>query len=805
MKKIQIVVLAVVIIAASAIAGSFAFNGSEIFPTFLDDKKSDLRAVKIGMILPLTGDFSSYGSESMEAALYGIDQFNKYLESTDQDWYLDPVVEDTATNPVQALEKIQNLRAKNIELVLGYTSGSLNAVQSYANSNGVMVFSAASTAPSLAIPDDNIFRLTSDDRQQAKALASLLKNQGIKVAVTVWRADTYGDGLSENFKTSFANDGGIADEGIRYNQESLEFSVDADILNSRVISLIDEHGADNVGIVFIGFAETVQFMQSASQYDALKNIKWFGSDSISQERKIIDDTIAGQFAEDISLTTTIVGFPSTPTSEMLDAHIVETLGRIPTTFAKTAYDIIWLYGLAISESGSDRSSDVLPIMHKIASEYSGAIGPTILNENGDLASGDYTIHAVSDGDWVYRGTYYRNGTIILDGDQTEMDKIMAIKGLLSGPVKIGLLSPISGSLSGYGEETRVGSIYGAEKFNEYLKSIGEDWYMEIISEDTATNPVQALEKIQILNAKNIQLVMGSTTSASASNIKQYVDNNGMLLFACCSSAPSLAISGDSIYRLAPDDRNQAKALAAIMKDRGVEAYVPIWRGDPYGDGINDNLPTYFENSSQLKEKGIRYSPEIRDFSVESSVLANRVSELVAEYGKDKVAVVLTGFEESLQLVQSANSYEILRDVQWFGTNSLTHSSIFQNDPIATDFVQDVNFTALIVKPESTSIGDEVTQHVVEKIGRNASMFVLSSYDISWIYGTAILQAQSDRASDIKPILEQVVSEYTGALGTINLNEYGDVESADYVISTIIDANWVDVGVYRMDGNLVWYP
>ena len=329
--------MAAVVIVVSAIAGSLALTENESPATSMDALKPDLRAVKIGMILPLTGDFSSYGSESLEAALYGIEQFNKHLESTGQDWYLDPVVEDTATNPVQSLEKIQNLRAKNIELVLGYTSGSLNAVKSYADSNAMMVFSAASTAPSLAISNDNIFRLTSDDRQQAKALSALLQNQGIQVAVTVWRSDTYGDGLSENFKISFENDGGIATEGIRYNQESLEFSVDADILNSRVVSLIDEYGAENVGVVFIGFAETVQFMQSASQYDALKSIRWFGTDSISQEHKITDDPIAGQFAKDVSLITTIIGFPSTPISEMLDAHLVETMGRTPTTFHRPIF------------------------------------------------------------------------------------------------------------------------------------------------------------------------------------------------------------------------------------------------------------------------------------------------------------------------------------------------------------------------------------------------------------------------------------------------------------------------------------
>ena len=153
----------------------------------------------------------------------------------------------------------------------------------------------------------------------------------------------------------------------------------------------------------------------------------------------------------------------------------------------------------------------------------------------------------------------------------------------------------------------------------------------------------------------------------------------------------------------------------------------------------------------------------------------------------------------------SNEYDVLHDVQWFGTNSLTHSDILQNDPISFDFAQDVNFTALIVKPQSTSLGDEVTQHVADKIGRNTSMFVLSSYDISWIYGTAMLQAQSDRASDIKPILEQVVSEYDGALGNILLNEYGDIKSADYTISTIMGSDWIDTGVYTQDDSIIWYP
>ena len=87
MKTKQIIVLVAVVITVSVLVGSLVLPEEESSTTSLDTINPDLRAVKIGMILPLTGDFSSYGSESQKAALYGIEQFNKHLESTGQDWY----------------------------------------------------------------------------------------------------------------------------------------------------------------------------------------------------------------------------------------------------------------------------------------------------------------------------------------------------------------------------------------------------------------------------------------------------------------------------------------------------------------------------------------------------------------------------------------------------------------------------------------------------------------------------------------------------------------------------------------------
>jgi len=65
---------------------------------------------------------------------------------------------------------------------------------------------------------------------------------------------------------------------------------------------------------------------------------------------------------------------------------------------------------------------------------------------------------------------------------------------LSGELNIGLILPLTGDLSTHGEENWAGSKLGVVDFNKHLEKIGASWTLKMISEDSATNPVIALEK-----------------------------------------------------------------------------------------------------------------------------------------------------------------------------------------------------------------------------------------------------------------------------------------------------------------------
>ena len=74
------------------------------------------------------------------------------------------IIEDSQSDPSVSLEKIKQLAAKGIKIVIGpATSAAVQGIKEYADKNGIILISPSSTAPSLATAGDNLFRFVPDD------------------------------------------------------------------------------------------------------------------------------------------------------------------------------------------------------------------------------------------------------------------------------------------------------------------------------------------------------------------------------------------------------------------------------------------------------------------------------------------------------------------------------------------------------------------------------------------------------------------------------------------------------------------
>jgi len=409
-KKIGIGIAAILIVIG--IAYAVLGNGTESTPPETSEIPVTEEAaglsgeVTIGLILPLTGDLATHGIENLEGSKFGVVEFNKHLEEIGAPWHLKMVSEDSATSPVIALEKLSALNAKGISIVVGpETSSNIRNIKGYSDSNNMLLVSCCSSAPALAIPNDSVFRLVPDDRNQGTALAKLMQQEGIEAVIPVWRGDTWGDGLSGAATGSFVERGGITDEGVRYNPESPEFSASTSLLAEKVQEYVDEHGTENVAILFLGFAEILQFMQSASEHDVLDDVRWFGPGANTKEHKLIDDPIGLEFSTSVQFTTVQFAASKNPTYDKVQAHLTETIGTDPNTFVHSSYDAVWIIGLAMLETQSTDVSTIKAAIPEIAEKYSGAIGSTKLNEAGDLAQADYEVWGIRGGEWILLGKY----------------------------------------------------------------------------------------------------------------------------------------------------------------------------------------------------------------------------------------------------------------------------------------------------------------------------------------------------------------------------------------------------------------
>ena len=411
----------------------------------------EMRTIHVGVLLPATGDLASHGNENKIALDLAVEDFNEYLAEKGADWRMNLVAEDTQSNPVIALEKVQSLNSRGIKYALGPESNAeIRNIKSYTDSNGMIILSPSSTSPRLAVAD-NIFRFVPDDTKQGKVVATLLADRGIKTAVPIYRGDVWGDGLFESTRESFTEMGGVVAEGIRYSPEITTFATEADVLSNMVEAELADYEDGEVGVFVIGFDEVVHLFNSAIEYDILNSVPWFGFDGNAGAAPLVEDGRSATFATNTGFVATQFAAFDNEVFEMLRADFKELAGSMPSSnYVFLSYDSLWVLGLSMEEVGFD-ALDIKEQLPKTGLSYTGALGTVRLNDAGDLAIADYDLWSVIEGEWVVTARYNAaTGEIVetvMAGDKMEATEATEIR-----TVDVGVPLPATGDPASHGNE-----------------------------------------------------------------------------------------------------------------------------------------------------------------------------------------------------------------------------------------------------------------------------------------------------------------------------------------------------------------
>jgi len=326
------------------------------------------KVIKIGVILPLTGEAAKYGQSAKRGLDLALEEINASGRLRGKKLSL--IYEDSKADPKEGVNAIQKLiTIHKVPAIIGAMASSVTlAIAPIAEKNKVVLLSPASSAPKITYAgDDYIWNETS-----YRSIAIIYIN------------NDYGIGLKRAFEKRFTELGGKVIISEPYEFGSTDFRTQ--------ISKVKNANPD--AIYIIGYGEMGRLLLQAKETGLNKP---FFSCIMFEDPDILK--IAGEAAEGVIYT-----FPSyDPKSQEKQIRdfvkdFKKKYGQIPDGFAANSYDALKILALAIKKGGED-SEGIKDSLYTVT-DFPGVTGKTSFDANGDVKK-PIGIKTVKDGRFIW--------------------------------------------------------------------------------------------------------------------------------------------------------------------------------------------------------------------------------------------------------------------------------------------------------------------------------------------------------------------------------------------------------------------
>jgi branched-chain amino acid transport system substrate-binding protein len=382
---------AIVVILLVAVTASFA-----LLPAGGRGAAGAADELTVGALLDLKAGWTSLGRASRVTLRLAVADANERLARSGSSMRVRLEIVDVHGGPRAARRGLRRLAAEGVRLVIGPQSSSeVRAVRALAGSLGVVLISQGSTAHSLAIRGDNVFRFVPDDLREGEALVALLQRDGVDAIVPVWRNDTGNAGLVTSVRKRFGRVGGSVAKGVRYGTSVSDFGPVLERVRAQIASLRSQ-GASRVAVYLAGFGEVVRLFRTASGDSLLASVPWYGSDGVALNPRLVASAKAAAFAASVGYPNPTLGLDRAAArrSRTLARRIKARLGHRPDAFALSAYDALRVGVRASARVGTRDLARFKRAIRRIADGYAGVSGRLVLNAAGDRAFGTFDFWSV---------------------------------------------------------------------------------------------------------------------------------------------------------------------------------------------------------------------------------------------------------------------------------------------------------------------------------------------------------------------------------------------------------------------------
>ncbi len=386
---------------------------SSIATTVSAQSTNPTETIHIGALLSITGGGSSLGNTSQAALEVARDRWNQLLARQHRNVRITVDVIDTGQDPVRATTAFDQLADQGVRIIIGPQSSSeVAAIQPLANARGVLVVSQGSTASSLAMPNDDVFRFVPTDHVEGRATTDLMLKQGARVVVPLWRDDRGNQGLADSVRATATSSGAQVTAGFRYEPATPDYGPALTEIGREVTTASAEVGAAHVAVYLAGFEEVADVLTAAAQIPALAAVRWYGGDGSAQATQLLQTTSAQFAIRTKGFPSPLVALPASRATQ--DAALIRQIAKqahaTPDAFALAAYDAFGVAVQTLLRTGTTADEPTLrAAFTKAANGYAGVTGTIQLDAAGDRASAPYAYWSICPSahgaHWVRTGTW----------------------------------------------------------------------------------------------------------------------------------------------------------------------------------------------------------------------------------------------------------------------------------------------------------------------------------------------------------------------------------------------------------------
>ncbi len=327
--------------------------------------------LKVGIMLPLTGDAAPYGIGAKKGAELAFEKLKVPGVKL--------VVEDSGCDgrtAINAINKLINVE-KVVAIVGELCSSATLAVAPVAEQKKVVLISPASTSPDITDAGDYIFRTVPTDARQGVFAADLLRREGIKNLAVLYPNEDYGKGFSGVLEKSFKEKGGRVVASESFERGSTDLRTQLTKIRAR-----------RPDAVFLISNSPNSAIEALRQMRELRvNVKLFGSEGLKSK-----EIAQARGADGLIITSVSPG-----SKQFADEH-KRFFNEEAGPFSAQAYDAYESIARAI-KGGAKTGEQIKNALYKLS--FNGATGRVKFDRKGDV-SGSYDIYVVRNKEFVKR-------------------------------------------------------------------------------------------------------------------------------------------------------------------------------------------------------------------------------------------------------------------------------------------------------------------------------------------------------------------------------------------------------------------